>query len=84
MPVFPLISLDTDDVPQAYHSSFLSETDAREVGNIALLPFNTRFRGPTYPPSDPQAPGTLLSCQILTTRYNRGMPYPLPCKLSLP
>ena len=31
----------------------------REVGNTALLPFNTRFRGPTYPPNDPDAPGLL-------------------------
>lgn len=37
----------------AYHSTFLSEEDAsnRVVGNIVLLPFQTTFRGPTYPPS---------------------------------
>lgn len=43
---------------QAYHSSFLTETDVREAGSMALLPFNTRFRGPVYPPSDPESPGT--------------------------
>ena len=29
----------------------------REVGNVALLPFTTRFRGPTYPPSNPEELG---------------------------
>lgn len=35
-----------------YHSTFLSESgpNARSVGNIALLPLHTSFRGPAYPP----------------------------------
>jgi len=49
----------------AYHSSFVSETDAREVGNLALLPFKTRFRGPTYPPSDPEAQDIVDECLAL-------------------
>ncbi|CAH6719751.1 actin-related protein 2/3 complex subunit 3 [[Candida] jaroonii] len=32
----------------AYHSTFLGEED-RLVGNVSLLPFNSQFRGPTYP-----------------------------------
>jgi len=51
---------------QAYHSSFLTETDIREVGSIALLPFNTRFRGPGYPPSDPSAQGIIPPSMNLT------------------
>lgn len=36
----------------AYHSTFLAEesADARQVGNIALLPIHSKFRGPLYPP----------------------------------
>lgn len=36
----------------AYHSTFLTEQteDSRLVGNIALLPIHTKFRGPSYPP----------------------------------
>lgn len=34
----------------AYHSTFLGEdADNRIIGNVVLLPFNTSFRGPTYP-----------------------------------
>ncbi|EGV62995.1 subunit of the Arp2/3 complex [Yamadazyma tenuis] len=35
----------------AYHSTFLSESDTsnRTVGNMVLLPFKTKFRGPSYP-----------------------------------
>ncbi|KAK6502916.1 subunit of the Arp2/3 complex [Arthrobotrys musiformis] len=32
----------------AYHSSFLSDTDVRIIGNFALLPLRTRTRGPAY------------------------------------
>lgn len=34
----------------AYHSTFLDDTsDARTVGNFAVLPLATKFRGPAYP-----------------------------------
>ncbi|KAF3280260.1 subunit of the Arp2/3 complex [Orbilia oligospora] len=32
----------------AYHSSFLSDTDVRIIGNFGLLPLRTRTRGPAY------------------------------------
>ncbi|KAI9825252.1 MAG: subunit of the Arp2/3 complex [Thelocarpon impressellum] len=32
----------------AYHSIFENESDARIIGNIALLPLRTRTRGPAY------------------------------------
>ena len=56
--ISPFSFLLTDRCMQAYHSSFLNETDVREAGSIALLPFNTRFRGPVYPPSNSESPGT--------------------------
>jgi hypothetical protein len=31
---------------QAYHSSFNDDTSVRQVGNMALLPINTKIRGP--------------------------------------
>ncbi|RLV96644.1 Actin-related protein 2/3 complex subunit 3 [Spathaspora sp. JA1] len=39
----------------AYHSTFLAEeqqadSSNRVVGNLVLLPFHSKFRGPTYPP----------------------------------
>lgn len=34
----------------AYHSTFLGETNERLVGNMALLPIHTQYRGPLYPP----------------------------------
>ncbi|KAK9330021.1 actin-related protein 2/3 complex subunit 3 [Lipomyces starkeyi] len=37
---------------QAYHSTFLSEPDTRVVGNFAVLPLRTKFRGPAYPTSE--------------------------------
>ncbi len=37
----------------AYHSSFIEDKETRIVGNFALLPFITKFKGPTYPPSIP-------------------------------
>ncbi|KAK9366727.1 actin-related protein 2/3 complex subunit 3 [Lipomyces kononenkoae] len=36
----------------AYHSTFLSEPDTRVVGNFAVLPLRTKFRGPAYPASE--------------------------------
>ncbi|GMG19937.1 unnamed protein product [Ambrosiozyma monospora] len=35
----------------AYHSTFLAEQDqdTREVGNMAILPLKTQFKGPAYP-----------------------------------
>ncbi|KAK9456635.1 actin-related protein 2/3 complex subunit 3 [Dipodascopsis uninucleata] len=36
----------------AYHSTFLSEPDSRVVGNFAVLPLRTKFRGPAYPTSE--------------------------------
>lgn len=36
----------------AYHSTFLGEdANERVVGNLSLLPFHTKFRGPVYPPT---------------------------------
>ncbi|CCG24697.1 Arc18 ARP2/3 complex subunit [Candida orthopsilosis Co 90-125] len=34
----------------AYHSTFLGEEsqDARTIGNLSLLPFKTKFRGPAF------------------------------------
>ncbi|SCZ92569.1 BZ3500_MvSof-1268-A1-R1_Chr5-2g07987 [Microbotryum saponariae] len=37
----------------AYHSSYNDEDEHRVVGNMALLPFNSRIRGPAPPPADP-------------------------------
>ncbi|EGW30304.1 uncharacterized protein SPAPADRAFT_63154 [Spathaspora passalidarum NRRL Y-27907] len=37
----------------AYHSTFLAEeqqANNRVIGNLVLLPFHTKFRGPTFPP----------------------------------
>ncbi|BFZ54292.1 subunit of the Arp2/3 complex [Savitreella phatthalungensis] len=36
----------------AYHSSFEEDADTRIVGNTALLPLRTKFRGPAYGPAD--------------------------------
>ncbi|KAG7822202.1 hypothetical protein KL919_000113 [Ogataea angusta] len=38
---------------QAYHSTFLADEsqDTRLVGNFAVLPLRTRFKGPAYPAS---------------------------------
>ncbi|VVT44971.1 uncharacterized protein SAPINGB_P000595 [Magnusiomyces paraingens] len=37
----------------AYHSTFLVEgADDRVIGNFAVLPLKTKFRGPAYPCSD--------------------------------
>ncbi|KAJ8104283.1 actin-related protein 2/3 complex subunit 3 [Lipomyces tetrasporus] len=36
----------------AYHSTFLSEPETRVVGNFAVLPLRTKFRGPAYPTSE--------------------------------
>ncbi|KAK9477457.1 actin-related protein 2/3 complex subunit 3 [Lipomyces japonicus] len=36
----------------AYHSTFLSEPDTRVVGNFAVLPLRTKFRGPAYPTAE--------------------------------
>ncbi|CDO73748.1 hypothetical protein BN946_scf185015.g76 [Trametes cinnabarina] len=40
----------------AYHSSFNEYPDMRVVGNLAILPIKTKFRGPAPPPSDPNEP----------------------------
>ncbi|KAG7665667.1 ARC18 [[Candida] subhashii] len=37
----------------AYHSTFLAEEQSsanRTIGNLILLPFHTKFRGPSFPP----------------------------------
>ena len=31
---------------QAYHSAFNEDPDIRQVGNMAVLPIKTKFRGP--------------------------------------
>ncbi|KAK9446513.1 actin-related protein 2/3 complex subunit 3 [Limtongia smithiae] len=36
----------------AYHSTFLNEPDTRVVGNFAVMPLRTKFRGPAYPTAD--------------------------------
>ncbi|KAK9383538.1 actin-related protein 2/3 complex subunit 3 [Kockiozyma suomiensis] len=36
----------------AYHSTFLAEADTRLVGNFAVLPLRTKFRGPAYPTAE--------------------------------
>lgn len=36
----------------AYHSTFLGEESHRVIGNVALLPFNSKFRGSSYPSQD--------------------------------
>lgn len=40
---------------QAYHSTFLAEEDrnARIIGNFAVLPIKTQFKGPSLPCMDP-------------------------------
>ncbi|OSD04640.1 actin-like protein ARPC3 [Trametes coccinea BRFM310] len=37
----------------AYHSSFNEYPDMRVVGNLAVLPIKTKFRGPAAPLADP-------------------------------
>lgn len=44
---------------QAYHSSFIEDADTRIIGNFALLPLKTRYKGPSYPPTDANAPDIL-------------------------
>lgn len=39
----------------AYHSSFEEDANTRIVGNTALLPLRTKYRGPAYPPEDASA-----------------------------
>lgn len=35
----------------AYHSTFLTEdADTRIIGNLAVSPIHTKYRGPSYPP----------------------------------
>ncbi|ORY86192.1 actin-related protein 2/3 complex subunit 3 [Protomyces lactucae-debilis] len=46
----------------AYHSSFLEDADTRIVSTMALLPLNTKVKGPAYPPQDPGAPDILDEC----------------------
>ncbi|KAK9464968.1 actin-related protein 2/3 complex subunit 3 [Lipomyces arxii] len=36
----------------AYHSTYLSEPDTRVIGNFAVLPLRTKFRGPAYPTAE--------------------------------
>ena len=43
----------------AYHSSFEEDANTRIVGNTALLPLKTKYRGPAYPPEDTSAPDIL-------------------------
>ncbi|WVQ98213.1 hypothetical protein IAU59_005335 [Kwoniella sp. CBS 9459] len=40
----------------AYHSSFNDDTSARQVGNMAILPINTKVRGPAPLAADPSQP----------------------------
>ncbi|KAK1921697.1 actin-related protein 2/3 complex subunit 3 [Papiliotrema laurentii] len=40
----------------AYHSSFNDDTSVRQVGNMALLPINTKIRGPAPIAADPSQP----------------------------
>lgn len=47
---------------QAYHSSFSEDNDTRIVGNTALLPLKTKFKGPSFPPEDPTQPDILDEC----------------------
>ncbi|ODQ81704.1 hypothetical protein BABINDRAFT_110404 [Babjeviella inositovora NRRL Y-12698] len=39
----------------AYHSTFLNEPSPRVIGNFAVLPIATKFRGPAYPPAEADA-----------------------------
>ncbi|KAI0321938.1 ARP2/3 complex 21 kDa subunit [Amylostereum chailletii] len=39
----------------AYHSSMNDEPDARQVGNVSILPIKTRIRGPAPVTTDPSA-----------------------------
>lgn len=37
----------------AYHSTFLGEDSSdRVIGNLSLLPIHTKYRGPSYPPTN--------------------------------
>ncbi|WFD32991.1 subunit of the Arp2/3 complex [Malassezia sp. CBS 17886] len=40
----------------AYHSSYNDEPDVRHIASMAILPLNTRMRGPAPPPVDPSRP----------------------------
>ncbi|KAK9460677.1 actin-related protein 2/3 complex subunit 3 [Lipomyces oligophaga] len=35
-----------------YHSTFLADPDTRLIGNFAVMPLRTKFRGPAYPTSE--------------------------------
>jgi actin related protein 2/3 complex subunit 3 len=62
MPVCFVPALKCDANIQAYHSSFAEDADTRIVSTMALLPLNTKVRGPAYPPQDPNAPDILDEC----------------------
>jgi len=44
--VFVELSCSLADSLQAYHSVFNEDPSVRQVGNMALLPINTKIRGP--------------------------------------
>ena len=46
MPVSSHVHADGRADPQAYHSAFNDDPAVRQVGNMALLPINTKIRGP--------------------------------------
>ncbi|EGF80042.1 hypothetical protein BATDEDRAFT_89245 [Batrachochytrium dendrobatidis JAM81] len=39
----------------AYHSSFNDDQTVRTIGNMSMLPFKTKSRGPALPPANPDA-----------------------------
>lgn len=54
---------------KAYHSSFAEDDNTRIIGNLALLPIKTRYKGPAFPPEDPEA-GDILDESIELFRAN--------------
>ena len=53
--------------PQAYHSSFNEAPDARQVGNMSILPIRTRIRGPAPIGTPPFL--LRLDCSCSSNRY---------------
>ncbi|CCG83910.1 protein of unknown function [Taphrina deformans PYCC 5710] len=61
--------MPVSSIDGAYHSSFLEDADTRIIGNFALLPLKTRYKGPSFPPQDQEA-GDILDESLELFRAN--------------
>ena len=59
---------------QAYHSAYNDDPQYTVVGNMAILPVNTRIRGPAPTAGEKAGPSLSRVCRLLTsiTLYTRG------------